>query len=250
MREDFQDFYCEKLDAKVLASKMEITTPYGAMEGPGGAVLYMMDYIKDPDIWLSLLAVVISMIALWQTHRQIKLSNKQQLFDRRLSNYLVFEDLLENYRENGERCKLNNNERWLFHAGMALYFLLSASFFEFTSAAEIQPNSTRFIKELSTKRVELRKVSEEISILFEAAISSAACDFISAYEQAVKSSHEFVWAWHDTDTKYRNGMTEELLKERESEKTKLDADLTRLDETFQVLETKKTEQEMKRQIKL
>ena len=40
----------------------------------------MMDYIKDPDTWLSLLAVVISMIALWQTHRQIKLSNKQQLW--------------------------------------------------------------------------------------------------------------------------------------------------------------------------
>ena len=34
----------------------------------------MMDYIKDPDTWLSLLAVVISMIALWQTHRQIKLN--------------------------------------------------------------------------------------------------------------------------------------------------------------------------------
>ena len=33
MREDFQDFYCEKLDAKVLASKMEITTPHGALEG-------------------------------------------------------------------------------------------------------------------------------------------------------------------------------------------------------------------------
>ena len=49
----------------------------------------MMDYIKDPDTWLSLLAVVISMIALWQTHRQIKLSNKQQLFDRRLSDYLI-----------------------------------------------------------------------------------------------------------------------------------------------------------------
>ena len=35
----------------------------------------MMDYIKDPDTWLSLLAVVISMIALWQTHRQIKLDS-------------------------------------------------------------------------------------------------------------------------------------------------------------------------------
>ena len=55
----------------------------------------MMDYIKDPDTWLSLLAVVISMIALWQTHRQIKLSNKQQLFDRRLSDYLIVKGLLD-----------------------------------------------------------------------------------------------------------------------------------------------------------
>ena len=33
MSEDFQGFYKEKLDAKVVVSKMEITTPHGALEG-------------------------------------------------------------------------------------------------------------------------------------------------------------------------------------------------------------------------
>ena len=33
MSENFQGFYKEKLDAKVVVSKMEITTPHGAMEG-------------------------------------------------------------------------------------------------------------------------------------------------------------------------------------------------------------------------
>ena len=33
MSKNFQGFYNEKLDAKVVASKVEITTPHGAMEG-------------------------------------------------------------------------------------------------------------------------------------------------------------------------------------------------------------------------
>ena len=80
----------------------------------------MMDYIKDPDTWLSLFAVVISMIALWQTHRQIKLSNKQQLFDRRLSDYLLLKDLAETYRKGHAEYHLTDNERFTFRAPMVL----------------------------------------------------------------------------------------------------------------------------------
>ena len=76
----------------------------------------MMDYIKDPDTWLSLLAVVISMIALWQTHRQIKLSNKQQLFDRRLSDYLIVKGLLDLYREHRDNLGIEDNGKPLFSA--------------------------------------------------------------------------------------------------------------------------------------
>ena len=33
MSENFQDFYIEKLDVKMIVSKMEITTPHGAVGG-------------------------------------------------------------------------------------------------------------------------------------------------------------------------------------------------------------------------
>ena len=49
-----------------------------------------------------MVSVVIALIALYQTHRQIKLSNKQQLFDRRLGVYLLIEELLNCYREEQE----------------------------------------------------------------------------------------------------------------------------------------------------
>ena len=46
------------------------------------------------EIVLSALTVAISLFALYQTKRQIKLSNKHQLFDRRLENYNIVVDLI------------------------------------------------------------------------------------------------------------------------------------------------------------
>ena len=49
------------------------------------------------EITLALVAIVISIIALVQTKKQIKLSNKQQLFDRRLKKYTIIIDLVKSY---------------------------------------------------------------------------------------------------------------------------------------------------------
>ena len=62
----------------------------------------MLDYIKNPDTWLSLAAIVVSVIALFQTAKQTKLSNKQHLFDRRLEKYVLMKDLLGLYKQNRE----------------------------------------------------------------------------------------------------------------------------------------------------
>lgn len=71
----------------------------------------MIDFFQAPATWLTMASVVIALIALYQTHHQIKLSNKQQLFDRRLGAYLLIEELLNCYREEQEiiqRVRLSN----------------------------------------------------------------------------------------------------------------------------------------------
>ena len=56
--------------------------------------------IKDTFVYIknNLFAIVtafIAIIALFQTHKQIKNSNKQFLFDKRLDKYLLAKGLLE-----------------------------------------------------------------------------------------------------------------------------------------------------------
>lgn len=47
----------------------------------GDKVMTVSDII---NLCLTIVTIIISMVALWQTNKQTKLSNKQQLFDRRL----------------------------------------------------------------------------------------------------------------------------------------------------------------------
>lgn len=54
------------------------------------------------NILLSVLSVIIALIAIIQTQKQIKLSNKHQLFDRRLEKYMVIKDLLSLFSNNRE----------------------------------------------------------------------------------------------------------------------------------------------------
>lgn len=49
-----------------------------------------MNYSEIANITVSIVSVGIALVALFQTKRQIALSNKQQLFDRRLSCFLEF----------------------------------------------------------------------------------------------------------------------------------------------------------------
>lgn len=65
---------------------------------PNGDVMNCFEIAKFiSEIVLTVVAISISIIALFQTKTQIKLSNKQLLFERRLEKYTVIESILSEY---------------------------------------------------------------------------------------------------------------------------------------------------------
>ena len=57
----------------------------------------MTQFIQD-NIF-SIITATIAIIALWQTHIQIKISNKQFLFKKRLEKYTIANMLIELFKE-------------------------------------------------------------------------------------------------------------------------------------------------------
>ena len=159
----------------------------------------MIEYIKDPDVWLSVIAIAVSVIALWQTQKQIKLSNKQYLLDRRLSAYLTIKDLLGSYLTQKENRTLSDNDEFVFNIKMTWYFLMGNLYLESVSNAIEYPISSPEGKEFSIKMVELIKKAEEIKLLFPAKVSDPITDFVSSYYHVVRSIYQYQLAWNYTD---------------------------------------------------
>lgn len=73
----------------------------------------MPDFIKEPDFWLSVITAFAAIIALFQSHAQVKISNKQELFERRVEKYLIIDELISLFKNTKQKLeKLQTDETY------------------------------------------------------------------------------------------------------------------------------------------
>lgn len=140
------------------------------------------------NICVSVVSMLIALLALFQTNRQLSLSNKQQLFERRLSKYLEFNTIYALYAEN--KLYLNDENTFFATNDLTFSWLTNCSNLEEMTLAVSAPLHQEEQKIFLTKYEQLKNSAIEISMIFDGNTAKIAEEFTSLFADLLKAMYQ------------------------------------------------------------
>ncbi|QLY78077.1 hypothetical protein [Clostridium intestinale] len=209
--------------------------------------------IKDWNFWLSVVTASVAIIALIQTRQQIKLSNKQHLFDKRLENYLIAIGLIQLYRNNRDNLNHDNDEP-ISAIDLEFAFLTNNTYLEQITSAIINPLKEPSHSKLLTKLEHLNEVETKIKFLFSGKSSILLGEFVLCYKKLLFAMYQYKIIIDKMQNEAQeHNVTLEVAQQRFGEKKRR----VKLQEAFDNLKLADTalinenvEEQIKKQIKL
>ena len=130
------------------------------------------------NLILSTITIFIAALALILTYKQIKLSNKQHLFDRRLDNYLLIKDILSLYNVN--KSFIDDKD---IYKNVKLLFLWLTNCKRLENIAPVikEPTNEELKRNFLIKCEELEKSANEILLLWQETLSRDLYNFVNDY---------------------------------------------------------------------
>lgn len=153
--------------------------------------------IKDILVFLennlfSIITAVIAIIALFQTHVQIKTSNKQFLFDKRLDKYLLAKGLLELYKDNEKLLDYNScPDDEAIIVDYQFINLTNNNYLKDVTCIINEPKNNDFKNAFLVKIEELKGLSTEIRFLFPNKNGQLLEIFIMKYQNVLMELYKY-----------------------------------------------------------
>lgn len=153
--------------------------------------------IKDILMFLennffSIITAVIAIIALFQTYVQIKISNKQFLFDKRLDKYLLAKGLLELYKDNEKLLDYNNcPDDEAIIVDYQFINLTNNNYLKDVTCIINEPKNNDFKNAFLVKIEELKGLSTEIRFLFPNKNGQLLENFIMKYQNILMELYKY-----------------------------------------------------------
>ncbi len=144
-----------------------------------------MEYFKNPDTWVTIATLLLSIIAIIISIYQTHLSNKQHLFDKRMDKYLLFRDLLYLYGKN--RNTITKDDSIYNEVDCQFVSLTFCSKLIEINAVLDHPFQSEHLKIFLNKMDELEKNSVEIQLLWKRKFVIQASLFIKNYKKLLIS---------------------------------------------------------------
>lgn len=181
--------------------------------------------------------VIIAGIALFQTRTQIHLSNRQNLFNRRLEKYLVVRDLMNLYKKH--RNLIDNQEIIIMRAETYISSLTNVSYLTDMIFAANDPLNNDKQNIFLSKCEMLEKYATEIMVLWGNTIGEDFGKFVRIYKCLLFKLYQqkvCLKSYEDYNRKQNGNVKLMLTGEEISEKLRKNAKSIQLFETIYELE--------------
>lgn len=153
-------------------------------------LLGILIYIKDNC--LTIITAITALVALWQTHKQTKISNKQFLFDKRLDRYLLTKNLLELYEENKKLLDYGDNpDEEAIIVDIQFAFLTNIEFLKDITCIIYDVKNNEYKNDFLLKMGELKKLSNEVRFLFNNKNGLYLSNFIFNYQNVLIELYKY-----------------------------------------------------------
>ena len=209
---------------------------------------------KDWNFWFTFFTAITAIIALVMTGYQIRLSNKQHLFERRLRDFMIISGLISLCKENQKFLVCKREDRPQFAMDLEFLWLTNNSFREGQVEAIRHPLEQPYHKEFLKKCEELRTLSTEISLIFRGKEAEFVSNFVLCYEQAIFEIYKYQIMLNNINKENdKHPMTEEEVQRRFSEKPlreQLYNSFYKLNDAYKDIISLNAEQKIRKQIKL
>lgn len=145
----------------------------------------------DWNFIFSVLTGVTAIIALVLTLVQIKSSNKQSLFDRRVRAYLITDGLVSLYKENINIFEKDFKDQPFFEVDYIFCLLTNNTYLEEISKAINAPLEEPGHRNLLIKREEMKQLALEVELIFKGIIKDDVSRFILAYQDLLFKMYQY-----------------------------------------------------------
>jgi len=210
--------------------------------------------LRDWNFWCTVMTSVAAVVAIGVSVHQIRLSNKQQLFERRLKAYMMANSIISLCKENYVFLSEKRKAEPQFANDLVFVWLTNNTYMEGQAEAIEHPLEQPFHKELLKKREELRNMAMEFEFIFKGNVASLYGNFLRDYENALAVMYQYeiiIRKMKEENKKYPH--TSEVLSKMFSEeeyRDRLYDALGKLKVSYDTVSQEKNDKQLRKQLAL
>jgi predicted nucleotidyltransferase len=208
----------------------------------------------DWEIVLSIATIATAVIALFMTFFQMQLSNKQSLFDKRIENYMIADELCVLYNDNRKSLLRLERDKFISSLDIMFRLIMQTACLEQATNVMISPNPPFAIKQFWETCEHLASSSAKTKFLFRNRKALVLSNFVIAYKELLVVMYRYKIAM-DCMEEYKRvfDFTFEKAQETTDEPKKrkdVFSALDRIESLYTQIEEEKIREAIEKKIKL